>query len=350
MMLKKLHPIPRTLRKLLLLALPFVAWQALETLVLPPQLMAFRPWDAMTNTYHPANKYGPFIENHSFRMLSTGYQDFVLGRPNPKQKWMTWETDRHGFRNFQRPDPVDGYDFMFHGDSNFSGSFMDQKDMINEVLARMCRCDTFILGGKWLADEKPIRTPPKFIVDQFYPDLLPQATETWRFLPFDLNVREKRETPKWLMDTSLRFYKQPFRQWLRSRVGITFFEGAVGGAASIKANRERFTHSADEAIDNIERNAVAQHDRWKAKGTDVIFLFMPAPVDRYAVFKDLRERLKKRGFLVVDFQPTDEYPNGYPDDFWQTADSHWTEKAVVETARRVYEVALSTGRLEKPDE
>jgi hypothetical protein len=75
----------------------------------------------------------------------------------------------------------------------------------------------------------------------------------------------------------------------------------------------------------------------RSLSTHVLFLVMPTPPERYQKYMPLLARLRKNGYAVVDYPPTAEHPLGYPEDFWQTADSHWTEKAVLATSVKIKE-------------
>ena len=80
-------------------------------------------------------------------MESVGANDHSIGKPNPKRKHEEWFTDDNGYRNRSRPFPPNGYDVIVAGDFLIVGAFLDQKDILSEVLERACECLVYNLGG-----------------------------------------------------------------------------------------------------------------------------------------------------------------------------------------------------------
>lgn len=319
---------------------PVLVWLCLENFLLPRELFAFRPWDVLVVNFLPASQLGPFMNGVSLDMVSTGYQDYMLRRPQPKKKRERFSVDRHGFRNPDRPSPSRGYEVVLHGDSNFAGSFLDEPDTLGRVLERQLGRTVYTVSNDvvWMEDNVMTAHPPRYFVAQFYPDLDPRATRTWRFTFDRFETRPARRLPVAVLIAWERFCKQPARNWIRARLGLTELPNQSGAFAGLGVEaRRQAAETEEEALVKLGDQAERLHAKMKKDGTTCIFLFMPAPPERYQKYLPLLARLRKNGYPVVDFLPTAEYPLGYPGDFWQTADSHWTEKAVRATSEKIRE-------------
>jgi len=271
-------------------------------------------------------------------MVSTGYQDYMLRRPSPHKKRERFRVDRHGFRNPERPDPPGGYEVVLHGDSNFAGSFLNEPDTLGRVLEGQLGRPVYTVSNDvvWMDNDVMTAHPPRYFVTQFYPDMDPRATRTWRFTFDRFEMRPPRAFPVPVLVAWERFCKQPARNWIRARLGLTELpnQSAAFVSLGVEAKRQA-AETEEEALRKLEEQADRLHAKMQKVGTTCIFLFMPAPPERYRKYLSLVAHLKEKGYPVVDFFPTSQDPQGYPDDFWQTADSHWTEKAVVAASDRI---------------
>jgi len=315
-------------------------WLCLENFLLPRELFAFRPWDVLVVNFLPTAQLGPFMNGVSMDMVSTGYQDYMLRRAHPHKKRERFSVDRHGFRNPDRPAPRQGYEVVLHGDSNFAGSFLDEPDTLGRVLERQLGRPVYTVSNDvvWMEDDVMTTHPPRYFVAQFYPDLDPRATRTWRFTFDRFETRPARSIPLPVLVAWERFCKQPARNWIRARLGLTGLPNQSSAFVGLGVEaRRQAGETEEEALAKLGEQAEQLHAKMKKNGTTCIFLLMPAPPERYQKYMPLLDRLRKNGYAVVDYPPTAEHPLGYPEDFWQTADSHWTEKAVLATSVKIKE-------------
>lgn len=362
--------------RLLTLASPLLAWQLLELFVLPIDLVAFRPWEALIVKSVSWSYIGPFYPNMRLVKESIGYYDYSNKVPNPRRKHEEWITDENGLRNRPRPTPPNGYEVVLTGDSAIAGAFNDQKDMLSEVLERDCGCPVYNMGQAgglpYVDNDIFIRHPPRFLVRNIELNAsayLTAISGSYDF--FEFRLRPSTVWPKWVLQHYDRFLKQPAREFIRARSMITEIRRWSDHAESQRKARrlkEQTAHDraatvrliasaddlrgqmhnlADEPLDTVlidsERRALATAERLRAQGTRLILLFMPW--QNHELYAPLIKSLRRKGVLVVDFPPTAEWPKGYPDSFWQKEDSHWTEEAVREVSKRILEqMRASVGR------
>jgi hypothetical protein len=337
--------------KLGLFAALFVLWQLSELFILPITAFTFRPWEALVVSNLPWTYIGPFYPNQHVVMDSVGANDHFSRKPNPTRKHEEWFTDGNGYRNRPRPSPLDGYDVVVLGDSLVVGAFLDQKNTLAEVLERECKCAVYNLGGGTayanVDDDGFIRHPPRFLVrDVQLNPVIDDNTRSGVFTFFGYVKRPDRIWPKWTLVLLDRIRKQASREFFRARLGITEISrwsdyadsqlaSSITRAAPSHPPEAKTTSSVQSPVDRAEKESLETAARLKAQGTELILLFIPEA--NHSVYEPLIERLRTRGIRVVDFPATKEWPKGYPDSFHQSADSHWTEEAVREAARRILE-------------
>ena len=347
---------------------PFILWLVLEVFFLPLTTFTFRPFEAIANVHFswggapqllPGRKY-PGI---SVTKMSRGNLDF---RDDPELKSITWVNDRRGLRNRPRPDPKDGYEFVIFGDSNIVGSMIDQKDTLSEVMERKCRCPVYNYGwGSWaeFVDDDYFRnTPPRFIVYELrrYGDIR-QLRHQLRLDKFNGKIQRHPwygRIPVKLVIWADQFLKQPAAHFVRARLGAEdgwrWHQEKIGqfktrhqvDSATIPRELENEALAFDRIIRELENEALAFDRIIRAMGSRFVFLLMPP--DRGTTPNDRRydkfvRNLKARGVLVVGFLPDKQWPKGYPDWFWQKYDSHWTDKAIELTAKKIFEESYGTG-------
>jgi len=186
----------------------------------------------------------------------------------------------------------------------------------------------------WRDDDRMRRNPPHFLVANVYPDARPHSLLSWRFLLDGYKVREPLPLPKSVYILEERLWKQPSREWLRARLGLADLTSAASAGRGTRRYQAPLEQRSDaDVLAELEERAAGMAEHFRAIGTTVIYLFMPSP--HYSIYAQMIANLRARGVWVVDFPPTEAYPKGYPDDYWQAADSHWTEKAVRETAAKI---------------
>lgn len=155
--------------KLLLLLIPLLLLQAAELMVLPPDVFAFRFWEAMI-TRQVYLLPGPFYPNRRLDKWTTGDQT----PRGPRTKFVHFQSDEFGQRN--PPNQGWQYDIVVIGDSNVVGSHVDESDTIRAALARRCNCGVYAYGPylpfnilSFLSDQRFDVHPPKWVVMEFRP-------------------------------------------------------------------------------------------------------------------------------------------------------------------------------------
>ena len=115
--------------------MPFLALQLIELFVLPIDFFTFRVWEAALATpYRYPGAFYPELHVRKVREYGDYYR--IEGEQFKKQsKAVEWFTDRNGMRNRPEVEQCEKYDIVVLGDSNIVGSFLDQKDMLTEVLS-----------------------------------------------------------------------------------------------------------------------------------------------------------------------------------------------------------------------
>lgn len=326
--------------KLTLFLAPLLLWQIIELFILPLDFFAFRPWDVLVVRRLPWQVVGTFLPNQHLVKESTGYCDYTTHKPNPKKKIVEWYTDSSGSRNRPRKKIPERYEIVTHGDSNMGGSFLTQSDTLAEVLEQKCGKPVYNASNAKiiLNDDRFLRNPPRFLVTNVNLDANPQTLLVWRFMLDGFYVRHRPcFLPSLLLIYAERFLKQPAREYFRARLNLTQSMSQAGGIKGRRdIDKKLASMTKEQAFDELEKRAVKVVGTYRKLGTEVIYLFMPEA--RYSIYEQFITNLRQHGILVVDFPPTQEFPNGFPDDYWQTADTHWTEKAVRETADKILEV------------
>lgn len=187
----------------------------------------------------------------------------------------------------------------------------------------------------WFDDDRILRDPPRFLISNVWPDSRPNSLLSWRFNLDGYKVRSESPLAKWYYILEERFFKQPASEWMRSRLGLADFVGTVNSPAGQRRYQALLASRSDaDVLAELENKAVAMAMKFDALGTKVIYLFMPST--NFRDYADLYQcNLQRLGIPVIDFPRAPDLPNGYPDNYWQAADSHWTEKAVREIADKI---------------
>lgn len=116
-----------------LLLLPFLLLLLAELFVLPIDFFTFRVWEAALAT--PYRYPGPYYPNLHVKKDKEYGDHYREGDPAKVQaKPVEWFTDAYGWRNRPEIERQDKYDVVVLGDSNIVGSFLNQKDILAEVI------------------------------------------------------------------------------------------------------------------------------------------------------------------------------------------------------------------------
>jgi hypothetical protein len=306
------------LQKSLLFAGPFLIFGAMELFVLPIDAFTFRVWEAARNL----NPYfqGPFLPNLHVRKVEGG----DLRLPNGPTKEVEWFTDSFGYRN--RPRSIERYDVVAVGDSHFVGAFLDQRNTFEETLERHCDCLVYNHAyngpgdlATYLKQERFARSPPSLVLMDFRPIDLYVPARRYPPIP-DEPPSPPAMGPAWrtTMETvHARFMKKAAINWSRAKLGL-----AITAIPYSKALESRPISSEELASVNGSKAATIFAGYKKlveARGSRfAMFLVGAEP----AVEDGLRPIFNKLGIDLLSF-PRVKDPHAA---YFQTADSHWTER------------------------
>lgn len=129
----ELREMRRVAGKGALLLLPFLLLLLAELFVLPIDFFTFRVWEAALS--QPYRYPGMFYPNLHVRKDKEYGDRYRSGDPSQiEAKPVEWFTDAYGWRNRPEIARQVNYDAVILGDSNIVGSFLDQKDILTEVM------------------------------------------------------------------------------------------------------------------------------------------------------------------------------------------------------------------------
>ena len=323
----------RFIGKSLVFLAPFVVLSLVELFLLPIDFFTFRVWEAViTRSY----KFpGLFYPNQ--HIIKNEAPDNPAFR-HKKQKIVEWYTDDYGFRNRPRDKEPDRYDIVIIGDSNFAGSYLDQRNTLAEVLQRKCNCPVYsyspgssVMLPYLFSDPRIWKTPPRAIVFEV-------RTGELYYKPYLFSVFLKDRTGRLILKSPEpyqsvlpvplrllvdRLYKQNMVQFIRSKVGSSVYKGEDPSSML----------PLDEAIDFSFRALLTLKEEAGRRGTEFIFFLMPSQ-DRKV--DAVIHRLNEAGVKTIAFLPTPEAPSGIDLDwYYQREDSHWREEAVDYAADKI---------------
>ncbi|WP_439883363.1 alginate O-acetyltransferase AlgX-related protein [Pontibacter sp. MBLB2868] len=340
----------RLLRKLTLLALPFLVWPLVEVFVLPMNFFTFRIWETIS-----VNKMrvmsGPFYPNIHMQMEEEG--ELAPHTPFARKRVVEWYTDEYGYRNRDTKCEV-----LLIGDSNITGAKLSQEETLAEVLERKIKKDVYSFApatvNRFLATDRFQQEPPELVIvssiERRIPEL-PAVGENGinsRIRNMTGNIINSSGFLTWLAVTADRISKlglyhktlATIDRKLANRQYINynnefFIEGEI-------ANRTFSEQEVQQIADVLEGYKLALQER------GIKFLFLPIPNKENIYYKMLPSKkkpdflprlmaeLRKRDVAVVDMQTNFEQLHQennvalYPVD-----DAHWNNVAVEVAANLV---------------
>lgn len=337
----------------LLLTLPLVLWTALEVFILPVDFFAFRHWEAV-GVRHMYSLPGPFYPHTNFKKWSAP----DMNPSGPRDKLIEFVTDAYGYRN-RSYDTHLTYDYVILGDSNVGGAYLDQKDTLPEVMARLCNCNTYNYGNgsphhimSYVNEERFRQTPPKTVVlevrpSEFLYSNIPDISQCVRdHASTSLRTMTCREDSislyeKWFENNPQiliyldRFFKHSGFQKLKSSLGLA---KKVPPPAVI-------AEMSKEAQNEMRRRLLIIQKTLLERGSRFILFVMPTE-DRQ--FDDFLRTVQSDGIPVVFFFPTKDYPQGQDlKTWWCKEDSHWTEESVIIAAKAIHNESTHLPRITK---
>jgi len=266
--------------KSILFMAPFAVFAVVEWYVLPVGFWTFRVWEAAGNGIGGPLK-GPFIPKMHIEKLETGDRRL----PDGPTKQVEWFTDKFGYRN--RPPLRERYDVVTIGDSNFVGTFLDQKDTFAETLERECRCTVYnhayqgpVDFRNYLRQARFDKFPPKLVVydirsfDLYNP---PGWHEPLQDLPADEDGTTLSSSEIEVLQRKSRYKTQAALNWMRARLGIAIRRlpfSTLGPRGRSKLNSEMASEHGAElaAILSSYQSRLQEH------GTRfVVFYLEPDP-------------------------------------------------------------------------
>jgi hypothetical protein len=328
--------------KSVLFMAPFAVLAALELYVLPTEFWTFRVWEAATNGIGGPPK-GPFIPNLHIEKRETG--DHRL--PNGPTKQVEWFTDKFGYRN--RPPLRERYDVVTIGDSNFAGSFLDQKDTFAETLERECRCTVYnhayqgpVDFRNYLRQVRFDRFPPKLIVYDIRSfDLYDPAG--WHGplpdLPADEDGTTLSNSEIEALQPESRYRKQAGLNWMRARLEIAV-RGLPSSTLGPRGRSKLNSELAAERGAELAAILASYQSRLQRHGTRFVVFFLEPDPELEDLLKPYFEQA---GVDLLSLPRVADPRSAY----FQAADSHWTEEGV-RAAASVVSSYISKQRIVEP--
>lgn len=309
--------------KSILFVAPFAVFAVLEFYVLPVDFWTFRVWEAATNGIGGPVK-GPFIPKMHIEKLETGDRRL----PNGPTKQVEWFTDKYGYRN--RPPLRERYDVVTIGDSNFAGSFLDQKDTFAETLERECRCSVYNHAYQGPGDFRNYlrqirfdRFPPKLVVYDIRSfDLYDPAG--WHGplpdLPADEDGTTLSSSEIDVLNRKVQYKKQPGLNWMRARLGIAV-RGSPSSTLAPRGRSKLNSELASEHGAELAAILASYQSRLQQHGTRFVVFYLESDPELENL---LRPYFEQAGVDLVSFARVADPRNAY----FQAADSHWSEQGV----------------------
>ncbi|MDX5437781.1 MAG: hypothetical protein LPK03_11330, partial [Pontibacter sp.] len=152
--------VKRLLKKLSLLALPFILWPLVEVFLLPMNFFTFRIWETISvNSMRVMS--GPFYPNIHMQMVEEG--ELAPRTPYAQKRNVEWYTDRYGYRNRDTKNDV-----LLIGDSNITGAKLSQNETLAEVLEKQLHRNVYSFApatvNRFLATDRFQEEPPQLVV------------------------------------------------------------------------------------------------------------------------------------------------------------------------------------------
>ncbi|MEJ8800601.1 alginate O-acetyltransferase AlgX-related protein [Pontibacter sp. H249] len=339
----KNRDVEKLIRKIFLLALPFLLWPLIEVLVLPMNFFTFRIWETIS-----VNKMrvmsGPFYPNMHMKMEEEG--ELAPHTPFAEKRVVEWYTDEYGYRNRDSK-----CDVLLIGDSNITGAKLSQEETLAEVLERQIGKDVYSFApatiNRFLATDRFQEAPPELVIvssiERRIPELQPVGANGIGSKVRNLtgNIINSSPALTWMAVTADRISKLGLY-----RKTLANIERSFGKKEYISYSNEFFIEGevANRAYSEEEINYLADVLEGYKKALEergIEFIFMPIP-NKENIYYQLLPSKKKPDFLprlmaelherevkVVDLQSNFEelYQNKnvslYPAD-----DAHWNHVAV----------------------
>ncbi|RDV13696.1 hypothetical protein DXT99_18170 [Pontibacter diazotrophicus] len=345
---KKDKEVKRLLKKLTLLALPFILWPLIEVFLLPINFFTFRIWETISvNSMQVMS--GPFYPNIHMKMMEEG--ELAPRTPYARKRLVEWYTDVYGYRNRDVK-----HDVLLIGDSNITGAKLTQDETLAEVLEEHLNRPVYSFApatvNRFLATDRFEQDPPHLVIvssiERRVPDLPAIGANG-----FNSELRDK--TGNFIGSssilTSLAVTADRISKLGLYRRTLAEMERSLGRKEYISYNNEFFIEGeianrefSEEEVDRVADVLEGYQHVLQERGIQFLFLPIPnkenvyyqlLPSQKQATFLPrLFAKLQERGVPYVDLQPSfnklyqQEQVPLYPAD-----DAHWNEVAVKVAAR-----------------
>ncbi len=333
----------KLLRKLTLLALPFILWPLIEVFVLPMNFFTFRIWETISvNSMRVMS--GPFYPNVHMQMVEEG--ELAPRTPYAQKREVEWYTDAYGYRNRDTKNDV-----LLIGDSNITGAKLSQDETLASVLEQHLHRPVYSFApatvNRFLATDRFEEVPPKLVIVSSIERRIPELPAVGEnginseLRDFTGNIISSSPALTYLAVTADRISKLGLY-----RRTLADMERVAGKREYINYNNEFFMEGdyANRELSEEEVNRIADvlegyRDVLQERGIEFVFLPIPnkeniyyklLPSQKQATFLPrLMDKLQERGVAYVDLQPT--FKTLYQQKqvpLYPTDDAHWNEVAV----------------------
>ncbi len=336
------------LKKLGLLALPFVLWPLIEVFVLPMNFFTFRIWETISvNTMRIMS--GPFYPNIHMKMVEEG--ELAPRTPYAQKRPVEWYTDAYGYRNRDLENDV-----LLIGDSNITGAKLSQDETLAEVLEQRLNRPVYSFApatmNRFLATDRFVKDPPHLVIVSSIERRVPGLPAVGAN-GFQSEVRDMTGTfiSNSSFLTSLAVTADRISKLGLYHRTLADIERALGKKEYISYNNEFFIEGdtanrtySEEEIEQIADVLQGYQKALQERGIQFLFLPIPnkeniyyqlLPSKKKATFLPrLYAKLEERGVPYVDLQESfnklyqQEQVQLYPAD-----DAHWNEVAVKVAAK-----------------
>lgn len=338
------------LKKLGLLALPFVLLLLVEVFLLPMNFFTFRIWETISvNTMRVMP--GPFYPNVHMQMEEEG--ELAPRTPYATRRTVEWYTDAYGYRNRDTRSDV-----LLIGDSNITGAKLSQEETLAEVLEQHLQRPVYSFApatvNRFLATDRFEQEPPHLVIVSSIERRIPElpAVGANGFNSELRNITGNIISSSELL-TKLAVTADRISKFTLYRRTLADMERALGKREYISYNNEFFMEGeyanrdfTDEEIERIADVLQGYQDVLRERGIRFMFLPIPnkeniyyqlLPSQKQATFLPrLFAKLEERQVPYVDLQPTfralyqEKNIPLYPVD-----DAHWNEVAVKVAAQQL---------------
>jgi len=327
-------------KKVLILLSPLLILGSLEGYFFPRNQFTYRIWESMNVNMFRAVFPGPFYPLRDETLNENTDQD----RYGPKTMRNRWVTDICGQRNERIPEPDADYGIII-GDSNITGSSLNQNEMLSQSLKRKTGYLWVNLMSEYVEPWKhPMCKdhPPKAIVYQLKrgsfvilnklggrsSDPVSCGVFLWRILePVD------HATKFAAINKTRALFRVPTARFSDQIYESPHLKLAVDTVEYILARPHKREVAKIDHKDPVQ--ILTEYDRY-CKKNKIEFIILVLPDQFRKADADITRLQTIKGIKIIGFMPTPDYPNGADlSSFWQKKDSHWSVEGVEKSSDEI---------------